>query len=82
MYCASATLLLLIKVPDLCSCWTDRKIKEVIRKKKIIFGFQGVHTSNIFIHFKIVMKQNKNSIYSITCLSSGSDWLNNQNKIW
>lgn len=60
MYCASATLLLQIKVPDLCSCWTDRKIKEVKKNPKTFLTLnQGVHTSNILMHFKIAKKQNK-----------------------
>lgn len=46
LLCASAALLLLlIKVPDLRSCWTDRKSKE---RKKCVASTHGVHTSKSF----------------------------------
>lgn len=90
MYCASANLLLQIKVPDLCSCWTDRKIKEFKKKPKHFWLQLRVSTP---VTFWCTLKLPRNriklqiyaiySIISLSCLSSGFDGLNNQaNKIW
>lgn len=72
--CATATLLLLIREPDRCLSWTDRKIKAAN------IWLYNIRTSATLMHFTWNRIEFQKGLFlqHLPCLSSGSDWLYKQ----